>query len=667
MVLMSALLDSGATTTFISKRLTEKAELKTHRFPVPIPLLNIDGTSNNAGKVTHYTTLQLSIGPHKTKTRFAITDIDDQDIIIGIDWLKQHNPHINWKTGTITLYCCGHNQQPITVHRTITPTSNLQAQIRATMHKGTPYQILAGMSKSQELAIKAKDNTVKSLEEMVPKEYRDYADVFSKEKSNRLPAHKPWDLEINIKDGKELPKPRKAFPMSPKEIAALKEFITQERKLGRIRPSQSETSAPVFFIKKKDGGLRFVQDYRNLNSVTTKNRYPIPLTSELIDQLREAKYFTHLDLRNGYNNIRIKEGHEYKLAFQTPIGLFKPLVMYFGMSNAPGAFQALMNEIFKDMIVLCLIVVYLDDILIFSRTKEEHTRDVREVLTRLRKHDLYLKPEKCKFNKKETEFLGIIVSDGHIKMDPIKLTGVANWSTPKKLKEVQAFMGFANFYRRFIKNFSEIARPLNNLAKKNTPWKWEEEQQRAFMELKKKFTEEPILWMPDPKKQYRIECDVSNYATGAILSQQHENNWLPVAYQSKSFNETERNYEIHDKELAAIIRALEAWRHYLEGQGIPVEIWTDHKNLEYFMKAQNITRRQARWALFLSRFNFILHHKPGKLSGKPDALSRRTDHFTNDANDNQERVVLKPENIKIMAAKRGHATIIGEKPILGRI
>jgi hypothetical protein len=341
--------------------------------------------------------------------------------------------------------------------------------------------------------------------------------------------------------------------------------------------------------------------------------------------------------------------------------------MYFGMSNAPGAFQVLMNEIFKDMIVACLIVIYLDDILIFSKTREEHIKVTKKVLARLRKHDLYLKLEKCDFNKKETEFLGIIITDGQIKMDPIKLKGVADWPAPAKLKEVQAFMGFANFYQRFINGFSEIARPLNNLAKKNNPWKWEEEQQKAFKQLKKRFMEGPVLKMPDPGKQYRIKCDASNYATGAILSQQYGDEWHPVAYQSKSFNETEQNYEIHDKELAAIIRALEAWQHYLEGQGILVEIWTDHKNLEYFMKSQNITRRQARWALFLSWFDFTLCHKPGKLSTKPDTLSQRADHFANDASDNRERIILGPDKIKIMATQRGHATITGEKTILKRI
>jgi len=202
--------------------------------------------------------------------------------------------------------------------------------------------------------------------------------------------------------------------MSLAELKALKEFIQQELKLGHIRPSQLETAAPVFFIKKKDGGLRFIQDYRALNTVTVRNRYPIPLTSDLVDQLREAKYFTHLDLRNGYNNIRIKEGHKHKLAFQTPLGLFEPLVMYFGMTNAPRAFQSLMNEIFRDMITKGSLVVYLDDILIYSKTIEQHREIVREVLNRLKTHDLYLKPEKCEFEKLQTEFLGLIISEGKI-------------------------------------------------------------------------------------------------------------------------------------------------------------------------------------------------------------------------------------------------------------
>ena len=326
-----------------------------------------------------------------------------------------------------------------------------------------------------------------------------------------------------------------------------------------------------------------------------------------------------------------------------------------------------MNNIFRDLIISNQVAVYLDDILIYSKTLEEHREVVKQVLHRLAENDLYLKPEKCEFDKTKTEFLGLIISQGNIEMDPIKIKGVSDWPTPKKLKDVQAFMGFANFYRRFIKDFSEIARPMNNLTKKNTTWEWGEKQEKAFQYLKLRFTEAPVLKMPDPNKPYKLECDASNFATRVILSQQYGENWHPVAYHSKSFNETERNYEIHDKELAAIIKALEDWRHYLEGQGIPLEIWTDHKNLEYFMKAQNLTRRQARWALFLSRFNFVLRDKPGKLSTKPDTLSRRADHFKSDADDNRERIMITPDKVKVMSTKRGHSMIINERPLVRRI
>jgi len=450
----SALLDSGASTTFISKRIVDDMELKTYKFERAIPLLNIDGTPNTVGKISHYTYLDLYIpyaGGHKSRSIFAVTDIDNQDVILGIDWLRRHNPTIDWRNRSITLHCCGFTLNPIRIKKGNPPEQTRQyriyEEIRRMNHKDTAYRILAGFSKSQELAIKAMDGKTKTFEEMVPKPYHDYRDVFSKEKSNQLPAHKSWDLEIKLKEGKELPKPKKAFPMSPGDKEALKEFIQQELKLGRIRDSESEMAAPVFFIKKKDGSLRFVQDYRALNAVTIKNKYLIPLSSELVDQLREARYFMHLDLRNGYNNIRIKEGHEYKLAFNTPLGQFKPLVMYFGMTNAPGAFQSLMNEIFRDLIMNNRVVVYLDDILIFSKTLEEHRKYNREVLRRLRLHDLYLKPEKCEFEKLQTEFLGLIIPEGKIGMDPIKLAGVADWPTPRKLKEVRGFMGFANFYR----------------------------------------------------------------------------------------------------------------------------------------------------------------------------------------------------------------------------
>jgi hypothetical protein len=246
-------------------------------------------------------------------------------------------------------------------------------------------------------------------------------------------------------------------------------------------------------------------------------------------------------------------------------------------------------------------------------------------------------------------------------MDPVKIEGVATWPEPTCVKDVQSFIGFVNFYRRFIEGFAETARSLHKLTRKDEAWKWSTEERTAFEELKKKGTSVPILIFPDPDKQYKGERDASNYGYEGVLSQQREDGkWHPVAFLSKSFNEVERNHDIHDKEMLAIIRGLEEWRHYLEGAKHTFEIWTDHKNLEYFMKAKKLNRRQARWSLFLFRFDFILKHRPGKQSLKPDALFRRPDHGKGEC-DNENIVFLKPSYFKIQALKQGHLLLTGEE------
>jgi len=425
-------------------------------------------------------------------------------------------------------------------------------------------------------------------------------------------------------------------------------------------------ASPCFFIKKKDGKLRFVQDYRKLNSMTVKNRYPLPLIPELVEKLRGAKYFTKLDVRWGYQNVRIKEGDEWKAAFRTNRGLFEPLVMLYGLTNSPATFQTMMNDIFKDLISRGVVCVYIDDILIFTKDLAEHRKVVREVLDILRKHKLYLRPDKCDFEVTRIEYLGLIISEGKVEMDPVKVEGVAKWPVPRSKKEVQQFVGFINFYRRFIQDFSHIARPLYDITG-NTPWRWEEPQQKAFDELRRRITSTPILVLPTDDEPFRIEADSSDYATGAVLSQlsKEDDKWHPVAFLSKSLNAVERNYEIYDKEMLAIIRALEEWRHFVEGARHNVEIWTDHRNLEYFMSAKKLNRRQARWSLYLSRFDFNLHHRPGRTMGKPDALSRRPDHG-NGSGDNDDVVLLKPELFAIRALE-GLAVEGEEKEIVQEI
>jgi hypothetical protein len=231
-------------------------------------------------------------------------------------------------------------------------------------------------------------------------------------------------------------------------------------------------TAPVFFIKKKDGKLRFIQDYRALNTITRKNRYPLPLIDDLIHRLKGAHYFTKLDVRWGYNNVCIREGNEWKAAFRTNRGLFEPLVMYLGLTNSLATFQTMMNEIFQDLITEGVVSVYLDNILIFTDSFEEHCRITRLVLDRMREHKLYLRPEKCEFEKTKIEYLGVIISHNKVEMDPVKIAGVADWPTPSNKKEVQSFVGFVNFYRRFIPEFSHHAHALFNLTMEDVRFIW---------------------------------------------------------------------------------------------------------------------------------------------------------------------------------------------------
>jgi hypothetical protein len=341
--------------------------------------------------------------------------------------------------------------------------------------------------------------------------------VFSKDSFDRLPDPKPWDHAIELVPG-EKPSNCKVYPLSPSEQKELDAFIQENLNTGRIRTSKSPMASPVFFIKKKDGSLRLVQDYRALNLITIKNKYPLPLISELITQLRGAKYFTKLDVRWGFNNVRMKEGDEWKAAFRTNRGLFEPLVMFFGLTNSPATFQTMMDDIFRDLVAEGVVVVYLDDILIFTETLEEHRDVTRRVLELLDKHKLYLKPDKCEFEKTKVEYLGVIISHNSVEMDPIKVAGVADWPAPTSKKEIQSFLGFTNFYRRFIMDFSHHARPLFDLTKNDAKWEWLGEQQVAFNSLKAAVTSAPILVSPDNSRPFRIEADSSDFATSAVLS-----------------------------------------------------------------------------------------------------------------------------------------------------
>ena len=533
--------------------------------------------------------------------------------------------------------------------------SNL-CSIRSINASSTVSQRLAEASNTHQPA--------KSFRDLVPSPYHQFEEVFAKKSFDELPQHRKWDHIIELEPGsKEFS--TKLYPLAPGEQEELDRFLDENLKSGRIRPSKSPMASPVFFTKKKDGSLRFIQDYRKLNDMTIRNRYPLPLIPDIMNRIQGAKYFTKLDVRWGYNNIRIREGDEWKAAFRTNRGSFEPLVMFFGLCNSPATFQTMMNDIFKELIDEGVVVVYMDDILIFTKTKEELEKVTCRVLQVLREHNLYLKPEKCTFGVEKVEFLGLIVSENRVEMDPVKIDGVRNWPIPKNVKQLQSFLGFINFYRRFIEGFARIARPLNDLTKKGAVWTWGEKRQEAFETLKRRVTSAPILIQPDVTRPFKLETDASDYAVGAVLSQLcDDEKWRPVGFISKSLSEPERNYPIHDKELLLVIRALEEWRHLLEGCTHAIDIFNDHRNLTYFMQSQTLNRRQARWSLYLSRFNFVMHHRAGKSSGKPDALSRRSD-FQKDEPDNQDQIMLSPS--LFVRASGGVVLRMAEAELLKRI
>jgi len=321
--------------------------------------------------------------------------------------------------------------------------------------------------------------------------------------------------------------------------------------------------------------------------------------------------------------------------------------MFFGMCNSPATFQGMMDSIFDDIFTGTLIIVYMDDIFIFHKDLKILKENTKIALKRLRDNDLYLKPSKCEFHKTKIEYLGMLIEEGKVSMDISKLKGIQDWPIPSTVKQVRGFLGFGNFYRQFIKNFSDIAHPLNDLLRKDKRFDWTQECQDAFKTMKKQFTEEPVLAMPDHSKPFQIESDMSKYATEAVLSQLDSNgDRHPVAFYSKTFSPAEQNYDIHDRELLAIIRALEAWRHYIQRSGHTTIILSDHQNLTSHKEDKRLNRRQACWFLFLSEYDIKLVHTPGKKMIQSDALSQQPDHCPEEDNNNEDMILL-PENLFI--------------------
>jgi hypothetical protein len=357
-------------------------------------------------------------------------------------------------------------------------------------------------------------------------------------------------------------------------------------------------------------------DYRALNEVTIKNKYPLPHIDGLFDQLKGACIFSKIDLRSGYHQLKIRASDIPKTAFVTRYGLYEFTVMSFGLTNAPAYFMYLMNKVFMEFLDK-FVVMFIDDILVFSKDKEEHKEHLRMVLQKLRENQLYAKLSKCEFWLTEVPFLGHIISSGGVSVDPSKVRDVLNWKTPQNVSEIRSFLGLAGYYRRFIEGFSKIAKPMTELLGKGAEFKWTAAREASFNELKKKLTTAPVLIMPDTQKSFSVYCDASRQGLGCVLMQEGH----VVAYASRQLRKHEENYPTHDLELAAVVHALKIWRHYLIGNRC--EIYTDHKSLKYIFTQPDLNLRQRRWLELIKDYDVGIHYHPGKANVVADALSRK--------------------------------------------
>ena len=607
-----------------------------------LPKITGIGGSQSIIGVTPPITLRYK--DHMCQTCFYVTDLPFYSCLLGSDWLKLHNPDIDFSTNELFFdseYCNSncHSFNPTYSDPSTNSTflnfdsSSFGSSVDAVPILALPvFQVPENSDKSSSASTsddsnspstssKASDTSDTDPESCLPDELAHFKDVFSESSADKLPPHRPYDCQINlIKDSKLFYGP--IYPLTDEESSALKEYIQENLKKGFIRKSKSPAGAPVLFVPKKNGKLRMCVDYRRLNAITIRDSYPLPLIQDMLEHLGKGKIFSKLDLRSAYNLVRIKSGDEYKTAFTCKYGHFEYLVMPFGLKNAPAVFQHFINDVLEDILGK-FVYSYIDDIIIFSPNYKIHIKHVNEVLSRLRKAGLFAKLEKCEFFASFIDFLGHRISSEGISMDPNKVDSILNWPTPSCVKDVQSFIGLANYYRRFIPGFAKIAHPLHKLLRKNINFTWTTDAQSAFDCLKSKFTSAPILIHPNRDLPFTVETDSSNFAIGAILSQVSPNDNLihPVAFFSRSLNGAEKNYPIYDKELLAIISALENWRHFLKGSSSPFTIYSDHRNLLFQKKPEKMTQRLVRWSLFLSEFNFKILYRSGTSNGKPDALS----------------------------------------------
>src|SRR3989442_1410856 len=445
---------------------------------------------------------------------------------------------------------------------------------------------------------------------------REFPDVFPEELPG-LPPDREVDMTIEVVPG-TAPIFVTLYKMALLELEELKKQLQELLDKGFIRPSVSPWGAPVLFVKKKDGTMRICIDYRRLNQVTVKNKYPLPRMDDLFDQLQGAKVFSKIDLRSGYHQLKIASEDIPKIAFRTRYGHYEFLVMPFGLTNAPAVFMILMNKIFQPFLGQ-FVIVFIDDISIYSENSLEHERHLRIVLQILRERQLYAKFSKCEFWLDHVMFLGHVISANGIEVDSRKVEAVQNWPQLRSTTDIRSFLGMAGYYRRFIEGFSLIAAPMTKLLRKDVPFVWSEACQHSFDQLKEKLTTAPVLTIPSGTGGFVIYSDASLLGLGCVLMQRGN----VIAYASRQLRTHEKSYPVHDLELAAVIFALKIWRHYLYGETF--QIFTDHQSLKYLMTQRELNARQRRWIELLKDYDCTIEYHPGKANVVANALSRKGD------------------------------------------
>ena len=565
----------------------------------------------------------LTIGGHIYKSNWLVANCR-YDVLLGMPWHVSSNPKMDYENRELFVGNKRLNIQSQKRDEMIAVLNLSVKKFRRTLRKkSNKVQIYQLVSKEalnfnaqkEKYALMGEEN--QNLKDILQR----YKSVFRDDLPLGLPPEREIEHEIVTENGAKPPH-RPLYQLSPTELKAMKDYVQDLLNSGKIRPSKSPYGAPLFFVKEKDKPLRGVVDYRALNRITKKNCTPLPRSDEMFDMLGEANVFSKMDLKTGFHQIRVKKEDIEKTAFNTKYGQFEYLVMPMGLCNAPATFQSLMNRIFYDCIDVFM-VVYMDDLLIFSKDEHSHLEHLRIVLSRLQENELYVSPKKCDFMKNEISFLGMIVGSGGIQVDPKKIDVVKKWPKPTTLTEVRSFVGLMQFFRRFIKNFSKLAYPLTDLTKKGKGiQKWDENCTRSFETLKNAITSAPILVSPDWTKVFRGHIDASNNAVGGTLTQLDDSgNERVIAFFSKKLNPAEQNYTANDRELLGLVYFLMRFRCYLEGSEF--EIFTDNQVLKNFFTKPKLSRKEARWLETLGNFGiFPINLKPGKIHVLGDALSR---------------------------------------------